>query len=146
FTGLETGRSYRITATARYLTVDGPRTSEPVSITATPRGTARPVHDLEVLEDPRSAGDDFLARWTAAPGFAVSLWAFPRGRAPPEGRPGRAAEARSAGGPELRGPVRAGGPDRVEARLVYGAGPALIGPFLPGGPHLLTGRSALSGS
>lgn len=146
FTGLETGRSYRITATARYLTVDGPRTSEPVSITATPRGTARPVHDLEVLEDPRSAGDDFLARWTAAPGFAVSLWAFPRGSAPPEGRQVSAAEARSAGGHELHVPVRAVGPDRFEARLSDVAGPALIVPMLEAGPHLLTGRSALSGS
>src|SRR5699024_8326380 len=42
FTGLETGRSYRITATARYLTVDGPRTSEPVSITATPGALLAP--------------------------------------------------------------------------------------------------------
>ncbi|MBP2409411.1 fibronectin type III domain-containing protein [Brachybacterium fresconis] len=146
FDGLTAGETYRVIATARYLTTAGPRTSKPASITVTPREEARPVLDLEVEQGSPSGGDDSFARWTAVPGFRVSLWAFPRGAAPTVGRHVTVSEARSAGGRELRAPVRAPTPDRFEARLPGLSGIALITPLLETDSYLLVGQSALAGS
>lgn len=145
FDGLEAGQTYRVTAIARYLTANGPRTSPPASITVTPRDEARPVLDLEVEQGASSAGENGFARWTAVPGFRVSLWAFPRGTAPAVGQRVTVGQARSAGGRELRAPVRALGADRFEARLPELPGITLVTPLLETDSHLLVGQSALAG-
>lgn len=69
--GLTTGAKYRFLVRAVYLLDGGRQLSEPASTTVTPRGRARGVRDLDVVDN---AG--LQATWTEIVGYDVELWSF----------------------------------------------------------------------
>lgn len=78
-TGLATGSTYTFSVTADYAAGGGHiLSSEPVRVTAVPRGEAKPVPMLALQQQAASHGEfEVEASWGEVPGFQVEVWNFP---------------------------------------------------------------------
>lgn len=77
-TGLTTGSTYTFSVTADYAAGGGLiLSSEPVRVTAVPRGEAKPVRMLALRQRVAARGElEIEASWDEVPGFRVEVWSF----------------------------------------------------------------------
>lgn len=134
---LEVGRPYRFVLIARYLTNAGVSEAPPVSVTATPRGSAQAVTDLTV--EPGGADDTCLVSWTPVPGFSTELWLMPRQTDLVVGQAMSAERLRGLGGRNLgvRSALRPDG--RVEGSVAMPPEVGLLVPLVSTGTDHLVG-------
>lgn len=96
--GLQLGSAYRFALRSVYLVNGRTEHSAAAEITATPRGTARAVNDLDIT--PQASGA-FRGQWTPVPGFVVEVWRFPPHADLPAGQAVSLSQLRSLGGGPL---------------------------------------------
>lgn len=134
---LEVGRPYRFVLTARHLTNAGVSAAPPVSVTATPRGSAQAVTDLTV--EPGGSDDSCVVSWTPVVGFSTELWLLPRKTDLVVGQNLSAERLRGLGGRSLAVPAALRPDGRLEGSLSMPGDICLLVPLVATGGEFLIG-------